>query len=318
MRAYWPGKEFTFGSQRIFGLRRVPFAAGVVVAFVAAVLPTFSAGAGEVDPEPSEPVLTSIGTDRYGHITAAWEPASGLGDVRGIEFLWNATGAVEGGGGETGASGGETVASSATSHITRNVFDPGSYYVQVCYSDAKQGDFCSDVRSVVVPDSGTLRATATVERGSAEIVRRDGSRAPLNSETILRPGDTIRTHGDRALAVLTFADGSKVALGPDSSFRLEGDTTLAGVLGKLRLLLKRRYRVRTPNACACVRGTVLTVEATRKSTRLRVYEHSVRFFNRGRRKPKVTVRAGFESSVRGAKPPTRPQRFKPPKHPFWQ
>jgi hypothetical protein len=130
-------------------------------------------------------------------------------------------------------------------------------------------------------------------------------------------GSEIRT-GPHGLAVIEFPDGSKIAIGPNSSFTLEGDNTAQTLFGRIQLLLHRRFRVITPTAICGVRGTLLTVEVTDNSTRERTYKGAVDLQNAdGRGKP-VTVKRGLESTVRSSKPPSKPRKFKPPKHPFWQ
>jgi ferric-dicitrate binding protein FerR (iron transport regulator) len=65
-------------------------------------------------------------------------------------------------------------------------------------------------------------------------------------------------------------------------------------------------------------GAVFTVEATRTSTLVHVYKGTVSLRNTsGRHKRTVTVRAGLESTVQGAHPPSEPRRANPPAHPFW-
>jgi ferric-dicitrate binding protein FerR (iron transport regulator) len=78
-------------------------------------------------------------------------------------------------------------------------------------------------------------------------------------------------------------------------------------------LLPRAFR------SAASTSAVFTVEATRTSTLVHVYKGAVSLRNtHGRRQRTVTVRAGFESTVRGAHPPSRPRRANPPAHPFWK
>ena len=83
----------------------------------------------------------------------------------------------------------------------------------------------------------------------------------------LQGGDTVRT-GVRASATLSFDDGSKVDLGPNSSFILEesssGRSRIKLSFGSLRAFVQklqaRQFQVRTPTAVCSVRGTEFRVE----------------------------------------------------------
>lgn len=66
-------------------------------------------------------------------------------------------------------------------------------------------------------------------------------------------------------------------------------------------------------------GAVFTIETTPSAMRVSVYAGAVRLRNiRGKRKQTVNVKAGFQSLVNGARVPSKPRRFKPPKQPFWK
>jgi hypothetical protein len=141
--------------------------------------------------------------------------------------------------------------------------------------------------------------------------------------TLIRPGDELVT-GRHALVVIQFSDGSKVEIGPSSSFVLESESgrtvSLKDAIGKILLGgINRKFPVRTPTAICGVRGTIYTVESTSNSTRVRVYDHTVAFTNtHGKVKRTVMVHAGYESTITGSSPPTQPRRFTPPAHPFWR
>jgi hypothetical protein len=61
-----------------------------------------------------------------------------------------------------------------------------------------------------------------------------------------------------------------------------------------------------------------SVEVTKTYSRVRVYAGAVTVRNRHGEPKTVIVRAGFQSLVRHAGPPTTPSRFAKPKAPFWQ
>jgi hypothetical protein len=86
----------------------------------------------------------------------------------------------------------------------------------------------------------------------------------------LVPADSVRT-GTRAQATLSFADGSRIELGPNSSFMLEdasdGKSSIKLGFGWLKAFVtkvnKRRFQVKTPTAVCSVRGTEFRVEVDR-------------------------------------------------------
>lgn len=94
------------------------------------------------------------------------------------------------------------------------------------------------------------------------------------------PGDVITTDS-KSTALITFNDGSKVALKPNSQFVINAPDTFSLSLGemwaKLQKGLSRNYQVRSPTACACVRGTEFTmkVDANSNATTVVVLEGEV-------------------------------------------
>ena len=87
---------------------------------------------------------------------------------------------------------------------------------------------------------------------------------------VLAPGDELKT--DRgAKATLLFDDGSRVEVGPNSSYLLEeseaGKSSMSLSFGKLRAWVTkataRRFAVRTPTAVCSVRGTEFGVDVGR-------------------------------------------------------
>ncbi len=118
--------------------------------------------------------------------------------------------------------------------------------------------------------------TVKTVRGPARIVAGDTVRAAVPGEA-LRPGERLET-GPGAQAGLTLADGTLLAVGPDSRLVLEQSTydptTRAGSLwlgllqGSLRMvsgLLARTdpasVRITTPTTAIGIRGTDVIVEA---------------------------------------------------------
>ena len=92
---------------------------------------------------------------------------------------------------------------------------------------------------------------------------------------ILTDGEEVQT-GDRATVVLDFKDGSRVELGPKTSFTVEssgdsgdGFANMKVGWGRMkawvRKSMSRRFRVRTPTAVCSVRGTEFQVQVERGS-----------------------------------------------------
>jgi PKD repeat protein len=85
----------------------------------------------------------------------------------------------------------------------------------------------------------------------------------------LQPGDQVTTGGGSS-ATITFADGSKVEMGPNSSFELQSMSQTQSVvkllLGKIHVLLSPIFTVRTPIAVCAVRGAEFVVEVTANGT----------------------------------------------------
>ena len=85
----------------------------------------------------------------------------------------------------------------------------------------------------------------------------------------LQPGDQVTTGGGSS-ATITFADGSKVELGPNSSFELKSISETQSVLkllfGKIHAFLTPKFSVRTPMAVTSVRGAEFVVEVTENGT----------------------------------------------------
>jgi len=110
--------------------------------------------------------------------------------------------------------------------------------------------------------------TITALKGQAK-VRNPAVRTwvPAVVNYILTPGEEIRTER-RSQVTLSFDDGSKVEIGPKSSFALEAVResrfSMRFNVGRMkawvRKLTSRRFSVRTPTAVCSVRGTTFGVD----------------------------------------------------------
>jgi hypothetical protein len=115
----------------------------------------------------------------------------------------------------------------------------------------------------------TVRGTAWVERA--------GTRLPASVGTPVRQDDVIVTGADGAVGI-TFADDSRLSIGPDTTLAIERFAfnptthegthetslrrgTLAAVSGKLARQSTDAMKVRTPAAVLGVRGTEFAVRA---------------------------------------------------------
>jgi len=98
------------------------------------------------------------------------------------------------------------------------------------------------------------------------VVERNGVAMTTSS---LQPGDQVNV-GDGSSATITFADGSKVELGPNSSFVLQSinstQSWLKLLFGKIHVFLSNDFNVRTPTAVLAVRGAEFVVEVTENGT----------------------------------------------------
>jgi len=96
-------------------------------------------------------------------------------------------------------------------------------------------------------------------------VRNSGGELPVGANLVLREGDEIRT-GHHSQIELVLVDGSRLRLGPESLFKIEGmqnQFSFRLAAGKLRAMVQkmasRRFAVRTPNVAVAVRGTEFAV-----------------------------------------------------------
>jgi len=109
------------------------------------------------------------------------------------------------------------------------------------------------------------------------VVERNGVAITTSS---LQPGDQITT-GDGSSATITFADGSKVELGPNTSIG-ETQSLITLLIGKIHALLSRNFAVQSPIAVCAIRGTEFVVEVSANgTTTLTVLSHVVDFSDIG-------------------------------------
>lgn len=99
---------------------------------------------------------------------------------------------------------------------------------------------------------------------------RGGKKIRLHDGMFPAPGDKIITAANSHVKLMTL-DGSKIYLGPNSTFeliesRFDGSVSrvLKGKVGffiaKVKLMNKRRFHVRTPTCAVAVRGTKFDIE----------------------------------------------------------
>ncbi|MDE2291375.1 MAG: FecR domain-containing protein, partial [Elusimicrobia bacterium] len=116
---------------------------------------------------------------------------------------------------------------------------------------------------IFLPSSVFAGVTISEVHGRARVRRPNQyswNEVPANY--VLSPGDQVKTDS-RSSVTLTFDDGSRVELGPDSSYTLEEAKTESSFMslsfGSLKAwvthLAARRFSVRTPTAVCAVRGT---------------------------------------------------------------
>lgn len=110
-----------------------------------------------------------------------------------------------------------------------------------------------------------------------------------NDKVTINEGYEVMT--ERASSVeITFNDGSKLKLGPNSYYRMERETSTETtsnlLIGKARNWIKKHskeYKIKTPHAICGVRGTDFLVDVDQGLSRIEVYEGSVNVSdNKGR------------------------------------
>lgn len=157
-------------------------------------------------------------------------------------------------------------------------------------------------------------AVASTLKGTVQVKTAQGWVA-LTPGALLKPGQQIRT-GDASKAEVLFSDGTQVNLHANTEFLLESDdgelSSYRLSIGRVKAFFKkyaqRRFRVRTPNAAAGVRGTEFVMETSDENgTALVVLEGEVEFRSADGSK-RVTVRQGelaiqtADNKMRGPEP----------------
>lgn len=115
----------------------------------------------------------------------------------------------------------------------------------------------------------TLDGTVRTKKKEAAVWNRVAERYVLSN------GEEVRT-GDKSVVVLDFKDGSRVELGPKTSFTVEDAGDQDGSFASMQLgwgkmkawvrkTMSRRFRVRTPTAVCSVRGTEFQVQVEQGS-----------------------------------------------------
>jgi hypothetical protein len=106
---------------------------------------------------------------------------------------------------------------------------------------------------------------------------------PVKKDEILNLGSEISTGCDGKIE-LELGDGSVIRMAPNTTIKITQEHCVSwsiiqktgAIWSKVkRLLGGGKFEVTTERACACVRGTEFTVEATEKSSGVTVYEGSV-------------------------------------------
>ncbi|MCX5790138.1 MAG: FecR family protein [Elusimicrobia bacterium] len=122
-------------------------------------------------------------------------------------------------------------------------------------------------------------AIMLVPHGAVELRTGDGPWAPVTGSVEMVAGQEVLT-GTSGSALISFPDGSRIALGFRSQFKVENtdrkETMLSLSLGKLRAafagFFSSRVAIRTPTAVVAVRGTVFGMGVDAKSTEVNMAE----------------------------------------------
>jgi hypothetical protein len=232
-------------------------------------------------------------------------PAVGVyGFFTGWHVTWE-------GGGCLATSNAKTLAKGAGTYRVRGYPLPaGTYFVQLqfCHdsdvSGPSGGWYCAgtNVRRVDIPAVGAAGTLSDLE-GDVQV----GGK-PATDGTVVRYGDELRT-AQGAGATLTLSGGSELQIAQSSVLIPESATWAKILSGRLSADLDGPYRIFSPKAVAVAREAAFGLTVSDRMTRERTYEDSVAFNNATGKKRTVTVKAGYESSVDGSGPPTKPMRF---------
>jgi hypothetical protein len=177
---------------------------------------------------------------------------------------------------------------------------------------------------LVLPWHGA-RAEAGAEASAATVIAMtghvtyedgDGTMKPVSLGQLFEAGDRLVT-GDGSSLQLALADGSSLALGPNSELNVrsvgQGDKDSRSffelIKGKVDALVRKltlgaAFEIRTANACAAVKGTQFEVAFDSGNSGVTVLEGTVATSD-AQRKATVMVAALHRSEV-GAKGPSEP------------
>lgn len=115
----------------------------------------------------------------------------------------------------------------------------------------------------------------------------------------LAPGDKIETGADGRID-LVMKDGHKLHLEPHSTLTFEEENVsyldkgeLAARKLALKMIIKKKFEVRTPTAICGVRGTEYSIQTSPEGTTVKVHEGSVEVWDL-KKTQSVVVEAGFK------------------------
>ncbi|RJX35758.1 MAG: hypothetical protein C4525_03650, partial [Desulfarculus sp.] len=162
-------------------------------------------------------------------------------------------------------------------------------------------------------------------QGQAQVVNQAlGRKLAVSQKMALFQGDRITTQA-RSLVEIALADDSLLQLGAESILDLSQlqvdpanktrSAELGLPLGKVQALVndlfkrgQRKFEIKTQNAVAGVRGTLLMVLAlSAQKTQVVSYDHPVEVYNRARPDKRVVVAQLHMTTVQDQEPPTPPQ-----------
>lgn len=139
------------------------------------------------------------------------------------------------------------------------------------------------------PDRSSRPTVATLRLAEGRVVALiDGARTEAGHGFRLTPGDGLETRGAESLAVLHFADGSRVSLGADTTLvkiQEDGGLRFSVHQGVIAAQVAKQpaevpWIFETPQAEARILGTRLTLLVSEDATRLEVREGRVRLTRR--------------------------------------
>ncbi|MBN2719862.1 MAG: FecR domain-containing protein [Proteobacteria bacterium] len=202
-----------------------------------------------------------------------------------------------------------------------NALAAGARYQRVRARAEASLESAEGLSELVSRDSAASRGAGILFREGDVRIRRESNpqwQEPGQADRLLRPGDSIRTGKGGSVELRLMADGSRVDVGPETSFKVEDEDTVCLDFGKVLFDIrnwlegkKRRFEVRTPAAVCAVRGTRFGVftDPGGKST-LFVLEGEVEFAGPGR-KGAVAVSGSRKSILLPGGEPSPPTEFDP-------